>query len=747
MRLVVLLAAVLLPGIVLAPIWSLAGLGAGEDDVLYYYPSRVFFHEMIQAGHWPWLNPWTGLGRPFSADPQSAVWYPFTWLFGWLPTLWVYPASLWVHYSLGLWGMYRLLRSLALGRRAAFFGGLAFAFCGFLLAHRAHFTMQAAAAWTPWVFWRMRRYAENGGTTRLLFAAVVAALQCFAGHVQIAAITATGSLVYLSCAIGANRRVAGRWLMGWLCAAGLFAVQWLPTYTYLRECTRADPDFTRFIENSWHPVSAIGWVLPMLFGQRTPNFFSQLYWGPSHQVEQFVYAGILPLLLAALALRGGWRRDGYRRGWAALAVFALLLALGEFVPLYRIVYWVPGASLFRVPARAMLLFNLALAALAAGVVHDLTAAHTPTRVRLRATALRWTRRPLLAALALVGIPLIAVVVSLPLMSPEARQNALSALRPWATSIWIPLLVAVVSLALLAFVLRRWQKPRLLWLLVLVITVDLGVIGWTIDVPARQGDLSALLAPAERTAWLEHVRGSPQRLWVVTARKDAKTPGEYVDSLRKGVANTNVLVQVASLVDYGPLQPRRLVQRFGFAPWGETERAAELFADTSWMRWFNVGWILLCEPHWSAPAGCELTTTTPDGLRLYRNPTAPGPAFFADPTQPGAVHYTEQAPYRFVTRVDTWPASPDGPPVRLIVSKLALPGWRASINGRSIAPQAAEGLLLAIDVPPGEALEIEWTYTPPGLLAGAIISGLSALALALFVLLDRRAGRRLGQAHS
>ena len=77
-RIVVALVVVLLPGILLAPTWRLHGLGAGEDDILYYFPARTFFHDTILSGAWPWLNPWIGAGRPFIADPQTAFWYPST---------------------------------------------------------------------------------------------------------------------------------------------------------------------------------------------------------------------------------------------------------------------------------------------------------------------------------------------------------------------------------------------------------------------------------------------------------------------------------------------------------------------------------------------------------------------------------------------------------------------------------------------------------------------------------------------
>ena len=315
-RALIALAIILLPGVMLAPLWRFGGLGAGEDDLLYYFPSRSFFHDTIAVGQWPWINPWTGLDRPFAADPQSALWYPLTWLFAVLPPLPAYAASLWMHYSLAIWGMYRLLRSGRLGRGAALFGGLLFAFSGFMLAHRAHFSLQHAAAWAPWVFWRVQRFVQNGGRARLAAASLVIALQLYAGHVQIAAITALGSFVYLLAAGGASstaisaglsgvRRVLARWVGVWLIAAGLFAVQFVPTFMWLRQCTRVERTYRDFVENSWYPWSAVGWVTPMLFGQRTPNFFNQPYWGPSHQCEQFAYTGIVPLILAAVAFRVG----------------------------------------------------------------------------------------------------------------------------------------------------------------------------------------------------------------------------------------------------------------------------------------------------------------------------------------------------------------------------------------------------------------------------------------------------------
>lgn len=787
-RLSVCLAVLLWPAIVLAPAWPLGGLGAGEDDVLYYYPMRVVLAETVAASEWPWMNPWNGLGRPLAADPQTALWYPTTWLFaaarqafgpdaGGATLLAPYAASLWLHYSLAAAGMYRLLRGSRLGRRAALLGGLVFAFGGFLLAHRAHLTMQHAGAWAPWVFWALRRYVfESPSTTavraggqvgRLVLAAFILAMQSLAGHVQIAALTAIGSLVYLlafrpspaAAATSPRRRplTAGRWLIAWVCAAGLFTVQWLPTMDYARLCTRVERGYADFVENSWNPASAIGFVLPMFFGQRTPNVFGQPYWGPSHQVEQFCYAGLLPLLLAGLALRHGWRGDPRRRPWVVLGAFGMLLALGTFGPVCPLLYFVPGSSLFRCPARALLLVNLAIAALAAVTLHDLGARLSPARARLRAAALRWTRRPVVTAAVVVTalpllwlagvaalLPLARHVSTPPLLDRQTLAAALHAVRPGNPAIWVPAVLLVAALVALRLVVRQWRRPYVVNLLVLLTIIDLGVVGWTVDVPAGWRRGADLLAPADAD-WMSEVAGSSQRLWVVTGRQDGK-PGEYVDPLAKAASNTNILRGIKSLTDYGPLQPLPFFRRFGFKPWGESENPAPLLADTRWMRLYNVGWVLLCDDRWPPPADCHLATTTRQGWRLYRNPAAAGPVVFERTDQPGAVRVVKETGGGLAVAVDTWPTGDPGVAEtrsvadlpRVVISRVALPGWQILVDGEPVAAETVDGVLLGVRVPPGRAAEITCTYCPPGLATGAAVSvGCAVLLLAAAAWCARR----------
>jgi hypothetical protein len=726
--------AFVLPGLLLAPVWRLAALGAGEDDLLYYYPARVWLHELAHDRLLPLLNPYNGLDRPMLADPQHAVFYPSTWMFLALPPAMAYPASLWLHFSLALAGMYRLLRAQKLDRRASGFGAIAFAFCGFMLAQeRTHFTILHSAAWTPWVFWRLGRFALRGGARRLVWAAALCGLQCLSGHIQIAALTALGSLIWLIGHMNAAWfAVVRRWLTAWTLAGLLAAVQLAPTLLYLLECTRTERTFLDFVENSWYPQSVLTWTLPMLLGQRTPNFFEQPYWGPSHQVEQFAYCGVLVLLGTALALRSGWRADAGRRPWAILLIASLLIALGLFGPVAPILYLIPGASVFRVPARAMLLVELAAAALAAGVVHDLGAKLNPQRARLRANLRSWCSRPLVLIAILAGVPLVGVVVTTPFLPEATRAAAWKALLPWNSAVWVPLLVITVSIFVLRSCGEKWRETRRLSLLPVILAIDLGIIGWTIDVPHDAGP-GGLPPPSEsRAALLERLRGTRSRLWVVTARTASGTPGEYIDPWGKLVANTNLLDHVPSLTDYGPLTPKRYDRAFHFKPWGEAENAAEMMADDEWMQWYDIGWLLLCEPKSIPPDGCTLETTTRAGYRLYQYPFSRGRAYFENATQPGAVRYVEKTPYSFETHVDTWAGDVGGGEAnpRIVIARLALPGWSARWRGGELSIEPAGGTLLSVRLPRDRPIVIQWTYWPPGLALGATITAFAVVVSGL-----------------
>lgn len=767
----------LAPGVVLPLVWPLAGLGAGEDDVLYYLPARWFFHDCVQRGEWPWINPFTGLGRPFLADPQSAVFYPFTWLFAWLPPVFAYGLHVWLHHSLAAWGMYRLLRaefrsdgtSGGAGLAAALFGAVAFAYCGFFLAHRVHLTIHAGAAWAPWVFWRMRRYAEQPTAVCFLSAAAAAALQTLSGHVQIAALTALGSLVWLiarsrgtdrpphvaSSSADAKTALppggAGSWIrimsrcvvawgLIWSMAAALCAVQVLPTLEYVRDCDRGDRDYFAFTENSWHPLSAATFLSPLMFGNRTENALVPPYWGPSHQCEQLGYLGMVPLWMACFGLMGVWRRFWPGAGWASLLLFAFLLGLGRYGPVCPLLYLIPGANVFRVPARALLLADLALCALAARCFYQLLAVPLSPRI---ARAIEMVQSITGGLLWLVAACTAVVVFAAMLTYATERPEQLSLLREVIFT--VPQLVAL-GLMLLAIRTCGWlveQRIRhetsggvRLWRVAVVVialtAADLGWLGLHVDIPRGVQTAACYLESEDRTAIVTEIKREQKaagpwhqpRLWVVNWRKGDRF-GEYERPWSKLCADTNAIAGIPALNDYGPLQPRVFSRRFAFAPWGYTPLADELLAETDWMAAVNVGWVLLCDVERRTPANGELRLVTKRGYRLYRMQLCESSG--VERTAIGAaLHSASEMRY---SRVYMPRVSDDG---ELAARDEAFSGPSIVSSGwRRLAVPITDADLAAFDA----GLEA-WEYEPPGLKRGALASGVAAGGLLAVSVLAR-----------
>jgi len=142
-------------------------------------------------------------------------------------------------------------------------------------------------------------------------------------------------------------------------AFGLSALVLLPTFEYARLSPRAELPYQEAARYSLEPGLLGEMLVPALFSSRDPR----LYWGVWDRVA-VGYLGIFPLILAGLAVL--MRRGRRVALFASLAVTAFLLALGGASIVHGWAYrLLPGFSQIRAPARAIVLVDFGLAALAA----------------------------------------------------------------------------------------------------------------------------------------------------------------------------------------------------------------------------------------------------------------------------------------------------------------------------------------------------------------------------------------------
>lgn len=609
---------ILLPAIILAGAWRLGGASALEDDLIYYLPVRQYVGERIAAGEWPLWNPLTRMGATIAADPQSGLWYPPTWLFAVVPPLVAYPLTIILHLALAGAGMYRFLRALGRHWHAALLGAIAFEFSGYLVAHRAHLTILEAAAWLPWIFYGWQRFSNSGRYEFWALAVAVLGVQMLVQHIQVTIISVALLTGYVLIVLRPKRpSLIWQYPAGLVLGVLIAAVQLVPTFLHLAATGRSAPSYALFVENSWAPTSALLLLFPMIFGTRTPNVWDQPWWGLSHFCEQSAYGTILILTLAVASLwllRGfaqpvhrlsSPRASGHELRWKTMrpwnreilfwwvaGFIVLVLALGEYTPLARLLFHIPLYRSLRVPARWILGWSMAMPVLASAVV---SAILTNSQAAERAAeGVRFAARRLLPV-AIVTCLVLMLLARWQAGHLEAvfagRWNAdvffeglREAVHPRNPAIWWPIALAAAT----GYLLTRWvnrmraQQFRLLFVLMLI---DVASVAAFVDVDFdtyRRDDLLKSPPLAGAIAQARPVDG--QRLLVPRCSADYARPLEVL------WPQSNIRQGIPTLHGYGPLWPvaNRLLLRF--MPWGSSEEMPAILRNTRLLQSLGVRFV-------------------------------------------------------------------------------------------------------------------------------------------------------------
>lgn len=103
------------------------------DPVVQFEPWRVYAKQRLLTGEIPHLNDYSGLGAPFLANPQTAVFYPLTILYYLLPVNFALLLIHFLKYILFFIFSYVYFRSVFVEKRFAFVGGLLLAISPFFI--------------------------------------------------------------------------------------------------------------------------------------------------------------------------------------------------------------------------------------------------------------------------------------------------------------------------------------------------------------------------------------------------------------------------------------------------------------------------------------------------------------------------------------------------------------------------------------------------------------------------------------
>ena len=355
------------------------------DNFEYFTPTILDAHIRWLHGHIPLWTSRQDLGEPLLANSQSGVLYPVYTLAvaiveavsrpGWL--MGVIAA---IHFALGLLGWFVLFKRLGVRPWLAGAAALSVEGGGFVAVIVPLWTfMGGTFCWMPWILYGTVCALRVPDDLRALWVPVGLVLLAAVGHPQMLAYGWVWVLVMgglFGWAERARARAWGRWV-GLLAAGALLSAPALvPAYLESRVSMRATAlPYAEYIARGVAPSDLVSLIAPVL---RSVHAYLGTIGSLSFYQGSWV---VLALGAGGIAVAAHFKAQGIapirrRRGEAAPALLFLcavagavpfvLLALGRWGGLSRLLYGVPLWSSFRWPF-TFLLFAGASISLAAGL--------------------------------------------------------------------------------------------------------------------------------------------------------------------------------------------------------------------------------------------------------------------------------------------------------------------------------------------------------------------------------------------
>jgi hypothetical protein len=317
------------------------------DLAQHFIDWRGFAADQIGQGIIPlWAPAYLG-GVPFLGGFESALFYPFNFLFLFFPL--ALAANLEIFgqvLAVGLLG-YGWAASRGLKPAACLLAACVISWSGpfFLQVYAGHLTNLCAMVWIPLIFWALEELFKKISLGWAALLALAVCLQGFAGHPQYFYYTALMAAGYGFLKGLSDLRRLQKWAAaGAAYGIGFFlsAAQWLPGLQAVGESMRGHlADFKTAGLFSLPPENFITFLMPGFFGP----VGSAQYWGRWYLWDVCLFVGPAALFFCfwSLAVKRSQRLP--EMGMMALAG---LLALGQSTPLFRLLFdFLPGIKSFR----------------------------------------------------------------------------------------------------------------------------------------------------------------------------------------------------------------------------------------------------------------------------------------------------------------------------------------------------------------------------------------------------------------
>jgi hypothetical protein len=271
------------------------------DTIRQLYPWRYLAIDLMKHGQIPLWNPYNFSGNPLLANVQSAVFYPFNFIFFIISFPFAWSILIMLQPLLASIFMFFYMRNLKISVSGALLSAIAYGYCLFMSVFLEYNTIGHILIWLPLCLLSIEKIAVKLEKRYILLFTFTIISAGFAGHIQIFLIYIVFSNIYIIWKLMGTNNMRLIKIMGiiMIIAGGITAIQYLPTAELISQSARTNQPFN-FLVNVllFQPRQILNLFIPDLYGNpATRNYLlNDPYPGKA------IYIGIIPLLFSLIAM-------------------------------------------------------------------------------------------------------------------------------------------------------------------------------------------------------------------------------------------------------------------------------------------------------------------------------------------------------------------------------------------------------------------------------------------------------------
>lgn len=269
----------------------------GFDNLRIFYPLRKLTIDQIKNKEWPLWNPYNFSGNTHLGVYHSSVFHPLGFLFFLLPQIDAWSLIVILQPFLSGIFMYLFLREISLSRRSSLFGGVVFAFSGFMIVWwEENFVSSYSALFLPLILYSIEKLFKKINIFNFLLLTFSLTFCLISGWFQMSFYVFILSLIWIVFRLlkSENRkRKIFYFTAAFILSFMISAIHLMPGFESFIYSARGTTDAKFVFDIYLMPLShLVTFLAPDFFG----NPASQNYFGTGNFHEKVLFLGIVPLV-------------------------------------------------------------------------------------------------------------------------------------------------------------------------------------------------------------------------------------------------------------------------------------------------------------------------------------------------------------------------------------------------------------------------------------------------------------------